>query len=89
MKARNPAAPKSKRERDMEEAYEDGMQFGLNVVTIALNEVYGFGYNRLYRLEREVLRLLREEFEDNELGTDRLMRRLEQIRKGRTNHDRP
>ena len=59
------------------------MQFGLSIVTVALNEVYGFGYNRLCRLEQEVSRLLREEFEDSELGANRLVRRLEQIRKGR------
>ena len=59
------------------------MQFGLSIVTVALNEVYGFGYDRLYRLEQEVSRLLREELEDSELGANRLVRRLEQIRKGR------
>ena len=89
MKAHIPTAPKSKRERDIKEAYEDGMQFGLSVVTVALNEVYGFGYGRLCRLEQEVSRLLQEEFEDSELGANRLSRRIEQIRGGRNSHDRP
>lgn len=89
MKAHIPVASKSKRERDIKEAYEDGMQFGLSVVTVALNEIYGFGYDRLLRLEQEVSRLLREEFEDSELGANRLIRRIEQIRGGRNNHDRP
>lgn len=66
------------------QAHQDGAQFALNLCAVALNNVYGFGrerLERLERLEREVNRLLEEEFgHDLELAAEGLARRIEQIR---------
>lgn len=43
------------------QAHQDGAQFALNLCAVALNNVYGFGRERLERLEREVNRLLEDE----------------------------
>lgn len=63
------------------QAHQDGAQFALNLCAVALNNIYGFGRERLERLEQEVNRLLEEEFgHDLELAAEGLTRRIEQIR---------
>ena len=58
-----------------------GLQFGLYVVTVALNNLYGFGADRLSRLEAEVNRIIEEEFgNDMEKASYELAQRIEQIR---------
>ena len=58
-----------------------GLQFGLYVVTVALNNLYGFGADRLSRLEAEVNRIIEEEFgSDMEKASYELAQRIEQIR---------
>ena len=71
---------RKKVEREIE-LNKEGVQFGLDLCVVALNNVYGFGRERLERLEREVNRLLEEEFgHDLELAAEGLARRIEQIR---------
>lgn len=58
-----------------------GLQFGLYVVTVALNNLYGFGADLLSRLEAEVNRIIEEEFgNDMEKASYELAQRIEQIR---------
>lgn len=58
-----------------------GVQFGLYVVAVALNNLYGFGADRLSRLEAEVNRIIEEEFgNDMEKASYELAQRIEQIR---------
>lgn len=57
------------------------MQFGLYVVAVALNNLYGFGADRLAKLEAEVNRIIEEEFgSDMETASYELAQRIEQIR---------
>ena len=61
----------------------DGIAFGLNVTSIALNRLYGFGDDRLTRLETEVNRLIQTEFIDRadpEQAAHDLRKSVEQIR---------
>ena len=59
-----------------------GVQFCLYVVAVALNNLYGFGADRLSRLEAEVNRLIEEEFKiDTEKASCELAQRIEQIRR--------
>lgn len=58
-----------------------GLQFGLYVVAVALNNLYGFGADRLAKLEAEVNRIIEEEFgSDMEKASYELAQRIEQIR---------
>lgn len=57
------------------------VEFGLYVVAVALNNLYGFGADRLSRLEAEVNRIIEEEFgNDMEKASYELAQRIEQIR---------
>lgn len=58
-----------------------GVQLGLYVVAVALNNLYGFGADRLSRLEAEVNRIIEEEFgSDMEKASYELVQRIGQIR---------
>jgi hypothetical protein len=61
---------------------------GLNIVTVALNRVYGFGNERITRLEQEVNRIIETEFigrHDPEQAANDLRRAVEQIRRKQEN----
>jgi hypothetical protein len=66
----------------------DGIMIGLNIVTVALNRVYGFGNERITRLEQEVNRIIETEFigrHDPEQAANDLRRAVEQIRRKQEN----
>lgn len=70
------------KERRQQDDVLDGITFGLNLVTVALNNLYRFGPKRLKRIETECNRLMDEEFmQDFEHASYDLLRRVEQIRK--------
>ena len=59
----------------------DGKEFALSLVTVALNNLYGYGGDRIAKVEAEMQRLWDEEFKgDNETGARHLVQRLNQIR---------
>ena len=66
-----------KRGREVK-ATRDGMQFGLSLCTVALNNKFGFGRKRLLELEREIDRLMLE-FDEPDIGAHLLVERLNQI----------
>lgn len=73
-------------EQSKRAAYNEGIfkgaSFILDVVTIALNRLYGFGADRIERLEAEINRIIETEFKYNdEVETVNLKRAIEQIRK--------
>ena len=59
-----------------------GIEAGLNITSVALNRLFGFGDGRLSRLEKEVQRIWDEEFlnRDPVQACYDLKRAVEQIR---------
>lgn len=73
---------RQEKEKRQQQDVLDGITFGLNLVTVALNNLFGFGPQRLKRIETECNRLMDEEFiQDFEHASYDLIRRVEQIRK--------
>ncbi len=66
-----------KRRREVK-ATREGMQFGLSLCTVALNNKFGFGRKRLLELEQEIDRLMLE-FDEPDIGAHLLVERLNQI----------
>lgn len=62
----------------------DGQNFGLGLATVALNNLFGFGKDRLRRTEEEINRLMEEEFGgDKEAASYQLAKRIKQIMEGK------
>jgi len=66
-------------------AYNEGIfkgaSFVLNVATIALNRLYGFGADRIERLETEINRIIETEFKHNdEVEVINMQKAIQQIR---------
>ena len=62
----------------------DGQSFGLGLATVALNNLFGFGKDRLKRTEDEINRLMQEEFGgDKEAASYQLAKRIKQIMEGK------
>lgn len=60
-----------------------GFDFAMMIATVALNEKFGFGKDRLKKLESECNRLMDEEFgRDMESASHQLIGRLKQIMGG-------
>lgn len=71
---------RKKVEREME-LNKEGVQFGLDLCVVALNNLYGFGNKRITALEKEINRLLEEEFgKDLEAAAYGMAKRIKQIR---------
>lgn len=74
------------RERREMEAYNrgknDGIDFALNLVTIALNDLYSFGADRIKRLEAYMGELAQEIVDtgDPEVNNAHIEQRIKQIR---------
>ena len=65
-------------------AMQEGMDLAGSLYAVALNNLYGFGAQRLAEVEKEAQRLWDEEFmADIETASYGLARRLEQIRRER------
>ena len=72
-----------RKKRDFENTKE-GFDFALNLCAVALNNIFGFGNERITRRENEVTRLRNDECgHDLEIASYGLARRIEQIRKGK------
>lgn len=70
-----------KKQAEIAEAMQQGMTFGGCLYAVALNNLFGFGADRLLKLEKEAQRLMDEEFgRDIELASYRMIHRMEQIR---------
>lgn len=67
---------------ELHEATTEGFDFALNLCAVALNNIFGFGDERLTRLENEVTRILEEDFaSDMEKASYGLANRVKQIRR--------
>lgn len=73
---------KKARKKGYDEGLKYGIDFALAIATVALSEIYGFGYERIKRLENEINRLIIEEFDkDPEQADYQMAARIAQIRK--------
>ena len=64
------------------ELHKRGFDFACYLITVGLNELYGFGYDRLKRLEEWCNEAMANDFHDDiEVATAGLTRRIEQIMK--------
>ena len=73
---------KKKKAREISQATQEGFDFALNLCAVGLNNLFGFGQGRIARLEKELTRILEEEFgSDMEKASYGLARRIEQIRR--------
>lgn len=70
------------KDREFKDGTMHGVNIALNIVTIALNNKFGFGKSRIEALEKEVSALFDEmvRIEDPELTTQKIRQRLKQIR---------
>lgn len=67
---------------ELHEATTEDFDFALNLCAVALNNIFGFGDERLTRLENEVTRILEEDFaSDMEKASYGLKNRVKQIRR--------
>ena len=67
--------------RDLQQAQLEGMQFMGSLTVVALNNLFGFGKDRLQAVEDEINRLIVDEFgDDPEVAAYGLKKRIEQIR---------
>lgn len=73
---------KAQREQDYSRGIQDGMRLAYDLVTIALNHLYGFGDQRITALEKEVQSLADEitDMNDAEVTRAHINRALSQIR---------
>ena len=72
---------KDAKQQGYEQGVIDGKEFALCLLTVALNEKYHFGGDRIAEIEAEMQRLWDEEFKDDpESGARHLLARLKQIR---------
>lgn len=70
-----------KKNKEIANAHADAFTFCGNLIAIALNNLYGFGKDRLTAVEKEAQRILEEEFgDDPEVAAYGMKRRIEQIR---------
>ena len=71
----------AKKNKEIANAHADAFTFCGNLIAIALNNLYGFGKDRLTAVEKEAQRILEEEFgDDPEVAAYGMKRRIEQIR---------
>lgn len=70
----------NKKQEQSKEDVHNGFTFALALCAVALNEEFGFGAERLKRLEARAQHLMDTEFKSIELGANRLTQRLAQIR---------
>lgn len=71
----------SAHQKGYEQGVVDGKEFALSLVTIALNDLYGYGGDRIASIEKHMQELWDKEFaEDPESGARHLVKRLNQIR---------
>ena len=72
------------KQKKMQEQYDSaqgGFMLAGRLIAVALNNLYGFGKDRLEAVEKEANRILEEEFGgDKEKASYDLVRRLDQIR---------
>ena len=72
---------KDAKQQGYEQGVVDGKDFALCLLTVALNEKYHFGGDRIAEIEAEMQRLWNDEFKsDPESGARHLLARLNQIR---------
>ena len=71
-----------KKAAELERVNREGFDFALKLCVVALNNVFGFGADRITKLEKEINRLIEEEFSDDvEKAAYDIIRRIDQIRK--------
>lgn len=71
-----------KKAAELERVNREGFDFALKLCVVALNNVFGFGADRITKLEKEINRLIEEEFSgDVEKAAYDIIRRIDQIRK--------
>lgn len=58
---------------------DEAARIALQVACVALNDTEGLGYTRLSRFARRLQELIREYYEDAEVGSAHLKTRLEQL----------
>lgn len=69
-----------KKQEELADATAQGFMLGTQIAVVALNNVFGFGYDRLKKLEAEMNRIWIEEFcRDMETASYGLSKRIEQI----------
>jgi len=72
---------KDAKQQGYEQGVIDGKEFGLCLASVALNNLYSFGGDRISKVEAEMQRLWNDEFKsDPESGARHLLARLKQIR---------
>lgn len=73
-----------KKRQEICNASKEGFDFAMQVIVVALNNLFGFGKERIEQLEKELNRLMEEEFgTDIEAASYGLARRIRQIRGGK------
>lgn len=81
MKNAHAAKLQAKKRAEAYESTREGFDFALNLCAVALSNEFGFGNDRLTRLENEVSRILEVDFgSDLEAASYGLAKRIEQIR---------
>ena len=71
----------SAHQKGYEQGVVDGKEFALSLVTIALNDLYGYGGDRIAKVEQHMQKLWDDEFStDTESGARHMVARLNQIR---------
>lgn len=72
---------KSAEQKGYAKGVVDGKEFALSLVTVALNNLYGYGGKRIAEVKTEMQILWDEEFaDDTESGARHMVQRLNQIR---------
>lgn len=72
---------KQKKMQEQYDSAQEGFMLSGCLIAVALNNLYGFGKDRLEAVEKEANRILEEEFGgDKEKASYDLVRRLDQIR---------
>ena len=72
---------KAARDKAYEEGVWNGLRMGFDITTIALNHDFGFGADRIKRLETQVVEIINEihESPDPYLSKENLLKSLKQI----------
>ena len=71
----------NRKAKELQQAQIEGMEFVGSLTAVALNNLYGFGKNRIKAVEDEINPLISEEFgSDPEAASYGLKKRIEQIR---------
>lgn len=72
---------KHQKMKELQNSTQDGFMLAGCLIAVSLNNLYGFGKDRLEAVEKEANRILEEEFSgDKEKAAYDLVRRIEQIR---------